>query len=390
MLTRYRTAVVILILSCFLLVPTVSFQATPPVTFETKGIISNNIYRLRASGTSIVDGIGNKVVLVGATVDFNEYSTGFLSIEDLQKMKSYGGNCIEIHILRFEYLMPERNIINEQYFVDKLDKWVSWCEQMQVYCIVNLQHFKWSSSFGRGMPDWMLDGHGYGSPPYGEETNDRAFIDFLDVYNPLQDDNRESFKHLWSFIASRYKSNQFVLFGIMNEPLCGVPLNVTQSSYLGVTYSKFMEEVVGAIRSVGADQLIFIDRPYVCSVGNWYDNLRPVNRANIVWEDHLYVSPKDDLDKWKWIIDNGMIKKFVTEFQKPLYIGEYGPYPPNMTDWRNIILEQVAFLKNRCASAEVSGYSWHTWGFLEGEYYYRVCDYFNREESDYVLQTIFG
>ncbi len=367
--------------SCTLSITIVFSQPVTSLSIQSTGEILYDVHRLRASGTTIIDGFGNKVVLVGTQIDWNEYSKGWFSIEDLQRMKSYGGNCIEIHVLRFKELMPERNVSNETYFVNNLDEWVSWCEQTQIYYIINLRNFKWSSWGELGMPDWMLEGHGYGSPPYSEATVDQARIDFWDIDNPLHDDNRQSFILLWSFIANRYKNNQYALFGIMNEPLCQVSLDATQASHLATTYSRFMEQVVDAIRSVGAEQLIFIDRPY-CTVGGWYNNLQPVNRNNIVWEDHLYVTPDVDLDEWKWIINNGMIKRFVTDFQKPLYIGEYSPYPINMTDWRNILAEQVAFLK----SSEVAGYSWHAWGFLEGEYY----DYLNQEESDYVLQTIYG
>lgn len=369
----------------FLITGTHSQDTSDSVKLLGKGGITYNAHRLSVSGNTIVDGFGNKVTLVATQIDHNEYSKGWFSIEDLQTIKSYGGNCVEIHILRFRKMMPKRNVIDEAYFVNNLDKWVSWCEQMQIYHIINLQNFKWTS-YGSGMPDWMLDGHGYGSPPYSEETVNQGFIDFLDVENPLHDDNRQSFINLWKFIANRYKNNQYALFSIMNEPLCGVYLNSAQASHLGITYSKFMEEVVDAIRSVGADHLVFIDAPYVCATDPYYDNIKPVNRANIVWEDHIYVTPHLDFVEWQWRMDRYIIRKFVIDFQKPLYMGEYGPYPINMTDWRNILAQQVDFLK----SSTVAGYSWHTWGYLEGEYYDKVYNFLSQEESEYILQTIFS
>ena len=342
---------------------------------------------LNVSGTAVIDGFGNKVVLVGTQIDYNGRKDGWFSIDDLDKMKSLGGTILEIHGLRFKNMMLERGIIDEVWFVNNLDKWVSWCEQMQIYYIINMRNFKWSSSRGCMMPDWFLEGR-Y-DPPYDETTCDKACIDLLDVDNPLQEDNRQDFIDLWEFIANRYKNNKYALFGIMNEPLCRVQLNDSSlAKHLGVTYSRFMEGVVDAIRSTGAKQLIFVDRPYV-----WYlSNVQPVKRSNIVWEDHLYVQTKyepKNVNSWKTAMDN-KIQRFVRDFGKPLYMGEYGSYPfsaydEGLSDWRAILAQQVEYLN----SSEIAGYSWHAWSFLEGEYYDHIYDCFNKEESDYILQTIF-
>lgn len=382
----FLMVILVLFIVCSFLITPILSQNTTSQSIQSHGEILDDVQRLRASGTTIINGFGNKVILVGSQITWNEYSKGWFSIEDLQTMKSYGGNIVEISTLRFKDLVPERNVIDETYFVNNLDKWISWAEQMKIYVLIDLRNFKWTSFFGAGMPDWMLSGHDYGSPPYDENTNDQAVRDFWDIDNPLHNDNRHSFINLWKFIANRYKDNQYVLFGIVNEPLCLVPLDSTQASHLGTTYSRFMEQVVDAIRSVGAEQLIFIDRPYVTGVEHWYDNLQPVNRPNIVWEDHAYVGPDFNIDQWKERINGQMIRKFARDFQKPFFVGEYSPYPINISDWRNILAEQVAFLK----SLDIAGYVWHTWGFLEGEYYDYEINYLTQEESNYILQTIYG
>lgn len=386
MKARRLVEIFTLSLTCLSLVTIAASQTKADVPIQSNGNILYDLQRLSASGTAIVNGSGNKVVLKATSIDWNEYSKGYFSVEDLQKMKSAGGNCLEIHILRFVELMPQRDAINEAYFVNNLDKWVSWCEQMQIYCIINLRDLTWSNSFGIGMPEWMLNGHGYGSPPYNKTMNDKACIDFWDTDNPLHDDNRESFTFLWKTIANRYKNNQYAMFSIVNEPLNFLSLTTTQSSHLGTTYSTFMETVVDAIRSIGADQLIFIDKPYVAEFGQ----IQPVNRDNIVWEDHLYVTAEGwDLptfSQWESRMKDEIIRRFVGDFQRPLYVGEYGVVPINMTGWRTILLNEVTFLKN----SEVAGYSWHTWGLLEGEWYDHEINYLNQADSDYVIQTIYG
>lgn len=381
---RSSPVAVFLLLACVLVVAPLYAQTGDDVAIWSGGTVIYNAHRLAVSGTSIVDGLGTKVVLVGTQVDSNEYAKGYFSLEDLQKIRSSGGNCIELHQLRVDKMMPQRNVTDESYFIGNLDTWVSWCEQAHIYYVLNVREFKWVS-YGAGMPDWMLDGHGYGSAPYNESTVDKAFIDFLDIDNPLHNDNRQCFIDLWKFIANRYKNNQYAIFGLMNEPLCHVSLDGTQATHLGVTYSEFMEQIVDGIRSVGADNLVFIDRPYVWD----WNRVQPVNRTNVVWEDHLYINPSFSLDQWKSMIQNQIIHRFMGDFQKPVYMGEYGFDPFSVYEdgyWPSDLAGEVTFLK----SNGIAGYSWHTWGLLEGEYYDTIYNYLNQSESDYIIQTIFG
>jgi hypothetical protein len=376
--------VVLILLLCVLVVAPVHSLMTDNKQIATTGKVVYNAHRLAVSGTSIVNGLGTKVELVGTQIDSNEYAKGYFSPQDLQTIKSYGGNCVEIHQLRVGKMMPQRNAIDESYFINNVDQWVSWCEQAEVYCLLNVREFKWVS-YGAGMPDWMLDGHGYGSAPYNESTVDKAFIDFLDTDNPLHDDNRQCFIELWKFIANRYKNNQYAMFGLMNEPLCQISLDGTQATHLGITYSNLMEQIVDGIRSVGADNLVFIDRPYVWD----WNRVQPVNRTNVVWEDHLYINPSFSLDQWKSMIQNQIVHRFMGDFQKPVYMGEYGFAPFSVYEdgyWPSDLAGEVAFLK----SSGIAGYSWHTWGLLEGECYDATYNYLNQSESDYVIQTIFG
>jgi len=384
---RNLVTVLTICLVSFCLIVQIHAQSSSTRILLASGIMVYNTYMLSVSGTIIVDGSGNRVVLVGTQMDFNGRKDGWFSIEDVQKMKSLGGTVLEIHGVRFKEMMPERGVINEGWFINNLDKWVSWCEQLQIYYIINLRNFKWASWGGCMMPEWFFEGK-Y-DPPYDEATCDKACIDFWNIDNPLQEDNRQNFIDLWKFIANRYKNNEYALLGIINEPLCQVKLNSDLAKHLGLTYSRFIERVVDAIRSTGAKQLIFVDRPYIWGLSN----VHPIDRPNIVWEDHLYVQtnyePKD-INSWKTFMDN-KIQRFVKDFGKSLYVGEYGAYPfsayhDGLRDWPNLLAEQVAYLK----SSEIAGYSWHAWPFLEGEYYDHIYDYLTKEKSDYILQTIYG
>ena len=115
------------------------------------------------------------------------------------------------------------------------------------------------------------------------------------------------------------------MFSITNEPFCGsAPENHDSNIPLGQSYSTYMERIVDAIRNTGAEQVLFINKPYLWD-SHWRMTVKPVNRDNIVWEDHVYMrgSHTQTLEQWKSYIDL-YVQKFVVEFNKLLFIGEHG------------------------------------------------------------------
>lgn len=386
---KYRLLIApLLLVALFITLP----QGTAENTYiESYGTIvdhSPNAHTLYADGTKLISPTGEVVVLSGTQFDYNalaRHGDNWFGVDDVQTMKSYGGKILELNTIYWSDMMPQKGVVDENWFVTKLDKWVSWCEQYELYHIISLRNFVYQPWGAGQVPSWFLEGK-Y-NPPYNKTVVDQACIDFWDIDNPLHNDNREYFIQMFQFIADRYKDNKYVLFGLVNEPFCGNKLmNSELSKHLGFTYARFIERIVDAIRSTGAKQLIFVDRPYV-----WHlSNVQPVDRPNIVWEDHLYVSPDFDIGQWKNVLDD-KVQRFINDFEKPLYIGEYAPYPYSaydgeLSDWRTILAEQVAFLK----SVPVCGYSWHEYPFLEGEWYDSVYNYLNAEESEYILRTIYG
>jgi len=340
---------------------------------------------LYADGTELRDPSGQEVTLVGTQIDYNTLDRDiWFGADDVQKIKSYGGVVLELHILLFKDMMPQRGVL-DQNWINRLDEWVSWCEQEQIYCIISFGNFEYKS-WGRETPDWFLEGK-YPTP-WDKNLTNQASIDFWDIDNPLQDDNRQNLVDAFKFLANRYKNNRYVLFGLINEPFAGNDLvNDQNAEHLSVAYARFVERITDAIRSTGAKQLIFVDKPYC-----WFytSHFEPVNRDGIVWEDHLYVSTSDGIDEWKAQM-NQYVQTYVYDFHKPFYVGEYGIYPfeeyqNQLSNWRTTLAEQVAFMK----TLPVCGYSWHEYPLLEGEYYDYVANILNADDSQYILTTIFG
>jgi hypothetical protein len=343
---------------------------------------------LYADGTKLLSPSGQEVSLVGTQIDYNVLNRDvWFNMDDVQKIKSYGGVVLEFNGLLFKDMMPQRGVI-DQNWIDRLDKWVSWCEQTQMYCIINFGNFEYKP-WGPEAPSWLLEGK-Y-SLPWTNDTWNQASIDFWDVDNPLQEDNRQAVLTGFQFIASRYKNDKCVLFGLFNEPFClNYLVNQGNAEHLSITYARFVERIVDTIRSTGARQLIFVDKPYC-----WFNtsHFEPVNRDGIVWEDHLYVSAFFDVGQWKSML-NEFVQTYYYDFQKPFYVGEYGfiNYTDNMIsdsflNWKQVLQEEVNFLK----ALPVCGYSWHEYPWLYGEYYYYDRhNTFSADESDYILRTICG
>jgi hypothetical protein len=363
--------------------PTPSITPTPTpfqpsgnsVNIHLTGIINAESQKLQTNGSIIINKNGTPKTLISVNMDHNEYNKGFFTAGDITLMQAHGGNCLELNGIRIGYMMPSRGSIDSSYLA-KLDSYVNLCESAKQYIIFTFEDMSYTT-WNSQMPNWMLDGHGYGTAPYNETTVNQAVIDFFDTDNPLHNDNRQAFIDLWTFLANHYQNKQYAMFGIMNEPFSHCPITSrTQSQHLGTTYAYFMEQIVDAIHTV-SDNLIFIDRPYV-----WYlSDVQPVHREGIVWEDHLYVNADTptEIANWKSGIDARSMR-FKSDFDKPLYIGEYGPFPTNTTGWQNIFAQLSAYLPSK-----TSGYGWHEWGALAGEYY----NTFSVADSETLLTIVY-
>jgi hypothetical protein len=412
--TLSLTAILVLFLALSLLISSVSSLNTPSQTILSGGEI---IYThpptpqplLRVNGIYLEDGLGNRVKLKGIQVDKNERMKKYgatwdanspeetwFTLEDINRIKEAGANLIEIHLNPLTRLMPTRNVVNEEFFSVWIDKWVDWTTQCQLYVILDITGIgaRWDWEIATSFPNWLWEG--LYSTPTTKEEYDVIIRDFFDLNVSKQDINREAFINLWEFIADRYKDNPYVMFSIMNEPFCGVaPSNDDSNIALGQSYSAYMTMIANAIRDTGAQQLIFINKPYLWD-SQWRMTVQPVNRDNIVWEDHAYVNKySPTFDDWKKEI-NKAVQKFVNGFEKPLFIGEYGFDPMSLirtnytTTWKQILTDQVAYLD----SLQLAGRQLHQWGYIDGEYYDFADPAYTgdltSEESLWIIQTVLG
>jgi len=292
-----KALILCLILSTFLIVSIV-FGFIQPV----KAV---NSYKLHVVGTHLENENNETVYLRSSQISWNERSKkqgensmadspseAWFTSADLTTIKSYNSNCIEIHQIPFKYVMKYKDVLNTEYFVDWCDVWVNWATTKEMYVILDIATFTTIASAQWKIPDWLWSSN-Y-STPQDKEDWDTIFRDFFDTDEPKMSGSRASYITAWEGIANRYKNNDYVLFSIHNEPLCGVSMiNEATSNHLAECYPKFMEDVVDGIHSTGAENIIIINRPYV-----WYYNVKPVNKDGIMWEDHKYIGWSYDYEGW--------------------------------------------------------------------------------------------
>jgi hypothetical protein len=317
----------------------------------------------------------------------------YFSLDDVKRMKQAGANYIELNGLPLPDLMRERNVPNESYFTNWVDVWVDWCTQTKMYCTLNIPSpdDRWDWAYYQTIPSWLWAGISDPPSPAKKAACDATIVDFFDLDVAKQDANRAAFINLWKYIADRYKDNPYVMYGILNEPFAGVDVK-DAALHLSHSYSTFMEQVVDGIRSTGSKQNVIIDRPFLWSSRDGAQIVDAVDREGIIWEAHEYVNVAvtPTFPYFMGQMDE-IVRQFVTEFKKPLMIGEYGIDP--LTDirttyasnWREILASEVAYLDSK----PLVGRQYVNWDEMYGEI---MSDSgssdLTAEESAWIIKTV--
>lgn len=335
----------------------------------------------------LYDASGQQLFLKSINCDRNERRSGsslsqYWSEADVKRIRDSGGNCVEIHVELLSHWMPTKNQIDESYFVDTLDKEVFWCEKYGIYYIINLQGFRSKEDYMRNrdfLPEWMYEGYYSFSYPLSESQANQVILDFMNTDNPKLEEVRQAWYNAWKFVANRYKNNKHFFMGLLNEQ--GIHITYPDTAtrqVIGRTYYTLMARTVDSIRSVGAEHVIFIDHVRVGSFSYHVNDYQP----NTVLEAHCYITTGTSLSEFKSNVDN-YVSHYYTQFNMPLYFGEYGFYsPPKPSDWKNLLQQEVAYLNTK----PIVGRQWHCWSHLNGE----QRSIYTASETQQVLQIILG
>ena len=319
---------------------------------------------------------------------------------DVLRIKSYGGEVIDISVIPYSALLPSPGVIDYENLA-AIDNTLAWCKKYQINCIVEMANVNFAYS-DWAVPDWMK---------HGQTDGSQFELDFFDQTNHVYDDTRQDVVDFFVFLTNRYKDNDYFLLDPFNEPFNGNSAiypgaGRTESDQAGANYARFIERVDDAVVAAGYRNILVVDHPY-CP----WDMVTRVNRNNIVWDVHAYYNPPGPNGRCDWgfcgmsgwlELMNNYQGLYADTFGQPLWAGEYGMYDvynqPDyqpvshfVQDWQNAITQEIDFLDH----SEYSGRIFLSYGNIEGEWYDTWAemnggDNFNAEESEWLLNTLLG
>lgn len=301
---------------------------------------------LKVSGTKIVDGEGNEVLLRGmglggwllpegymlhtsgfadafwqmknkivevvgaekADSFWTAYRKNFVTRKDIEQLKTWGFNSVR-YVMHWEHFMNGDGSWREYGFT-VTDSLLQWCADNSIYLIFDLH-----------------------AAPGGQSANNIS--DYNPAYLSLweSETNRLGTVKLWKKIAERYKDEPWVGgYDVLNEPAWSLPNNnkLLRDLYVMITDS---------IRAVDKNHILFFE-------GNWYatdfNGLAPAWDDNMVWSFHKYWNSND-------VNAIGGYLSLRNTTNRPLWMGESGE---NSNTW---FTDCITLLE-----ANKIGWSWWT------------------------------
>lgn len=284
---------------------------------------------LHASGTEIVDGSGNPVLLrgmglggwmlqegymmqsagaastqwemqeklstligtAGKDAFYDAWLANHVTKRDIDSLAAWGYNSVRLPMHYNLYTLPiqQEPVAGQHTWLTKgfelTDSLLSWCEQNQMYLILDL----------------------HAAP--GGQGQDAAISDYNPSLPSLWESqlNRDKMVALWGRLADRYKNEPWIGgYDLLNEPNWNLPG--------GTALRTLYDACTQAIRQVDQNHIIFIE-------GNWFANdftgLTPPWDNNMVYSFHRYwaFNTKETIQ--------GYLNMRQT-YQVPLWMGESG------------------------------------------------------------------
>jgi len=236
---------------------------------------------------------------------------------ELERIKSWGFNAIRFHGMNWDMLTPKRHdVIDEAYFNEKknehggitVDEWIEICTELKLYIMLDIHYF---GTYWADCPDWAFDGN---------KPSNREAWDLM--MRGDADEELESIKNIWVYVAKRYADNPYVIMNIFNEPRVLEGSDLSQN-VIANNYKAFHEELIRDVRAVeNVKHLIVIE---------FYTGLNIPD--NIVGDDHVY---RDFhwYDPWEKPYSHSQYENIKSEFKRrvgllsttglKVQIGEFG------------------------------------------------------------------
>lgn len=221
---------------------------------------------------------------------FDAWLENFVTEQDIDSIASWGFNSIRlpIHYNLFTLSIEDEPIPGQNTWLEKgfdiVDDLLDWCEQNELYLILDLHAAPGGQGYDESISDYNPD---YPSLWESSENQNKTIA-------------------LWEQLAIRYKDEPWIGgYDLLNETNWDLGNNVLRDFYIQVT---------NAIRQHDNEHIIFIE-------GNWFANdfsgLTPPWDDNMVYSFHKYWSFNDQ-ESIQWVLD------MRNQYNVPLWMGESG------------------------------------------------------------------
>ena len=300
--------------------------ATTPLASRLNRSVSETSF-LTTKGTWIVGDKNRPVLLRGVNLPFclqalegvrdcvNSHSE-----IDYVNVRDWGFNAVRL-ALTWKLIEPNEGQYNLEYLLTYVDREISFAKKYGLYVILDMHQSGWAEKWnGTGAPYWVVAR--YPATSAGMISSLEDFWRNETLWMNLAE--------AWKLVASRYSNDATVAgYDILNEPdqMSG---NYSRAHTLQTTILRFYEFMVDQIRSVDTKHIIFIE-PFV-RIGDISSAMR-FDRPNIVWSPHFYIYSLGSTNGLPYTHNNATLlrkwmdllySKFTLQFQRPLWIGEFG------------------------------------------------------------------
>ena len=192
-----------------------------------------------------------------------------------------------------------------------------------------------------------------------------------------------AFANLWSQLATKYKDNSRVVFGLMNEPH-----DLTSTSNSTAVWVSAANAALSAIRTTGATNLVTVPGSYYTGAHNWTTTDNAVQMLNIVdpgnnyvFEVHQYLD-SDSSGTSDQVVSTTIGVERLTDFtnwlitnNRKAFLGEFAVANSSIGNASNQIGDEAIqnMLDYMVANSEVwTGFTWWAGGPWWGDYMFTI------------------
>lgn len=277
----------------------------------------------------------------------------FFAEEDVAFIKACGANTVRLP-LNYRHFEEDGEPFHylEKGF-QRLEQAVQWCTQHGLYVILDLHAVQ-----GFQNSDWHCD-----------NSSRHTFF-----WQEAQYQDR--FVALWEEFARRYKGNATIAgYNVMNEPIVNAPAGRFSRKFNPDwdTLNRIYRWVVGAIRKIDPDHIIFLEGDYYSTQ---FDGLDAPFAENLVYSSHIYTTAGHgpgpypgtiegtywDKNRLQKIFDTHSGTRYAQKYNVPLWIGEFGArMDGSQLEWP----DRLHSLSDQLSIFNEFGAHWTSWTYKD-------------------------